>query len=168
MTRSFKRTVGLGLCLAFFATGCIGNFGLVGEVRKFNLEQTQDRWGREILFVILYVIPIYPLAGAADLLVFNAIEFWTGKNPINGSQSTTPLSYRRSFETEEGAVVTMTLREDGSIDVVALGAAGDRHFVNLVRTNHGVAARDDSGTLIGTAPRGHMDSAWRRSLPPRG
>jgi hypothetical protein len=38
------------------STGCIGNFGLSGKVRKFNLETTQDRWGREILFVVLYVI----------------------------------------------------------------------------------------------------------------
>ena len=68
------------LLLFSMSTGCIGNFGLSGKVRKFNLETTEDRWGREILFVVLYVIPVYPFAGFLDIIVFNSIEFWTGTN----------------------------------------------------------------------------------------
>ncbi len=67
-------------------------------MRQFNLEQTEDRWGREILFVILYVIPVYPFAGFADIVLFNSIEFWTGKNPINDKPSVTPISDNRTFE----------------------------------------------------------------------
>ena len=36
------------LLLLALGTGCIGNFGLVGKVRKFNLDVSKDRWGREI------------------------------------------------------------------------------------------------------------------------
>ena len=49
MLRSFKSVLALSLCLSFLATGCIGQMGLSGEVRRFNLEMTEDRWGREIL-----------------------------------------------------------------------------------------------------------------------
>jgi hypothetical protein len=90
------------LFLGMGTVGCIGNFGLSGKVRKFNLEQTEDRWGREILFVVLYVIPVYPLAGLADIIVFNSMEFWSGKNPIDGSPSVTRIAQRREIEAEDG------------------------------------------------------------------
>lgn len=32
----------------------------------------------------MFIIPVYPLFTLADLLVLNSIEFWSGKNPING------------------------------------------------------------------------------------
>ena len=152
MNRRFKLVAVLTMSLAIISSGCIGNFGLSGKVRKFNLEQTQDRWGREILFVILYIIPVYGFAGLADIIVFNSIEFWTGKNPINGSPSVTPVSDNRTFENEDGTTLSMTLREDGSIDVEAVGVDGDRHFTNLVRMGNGVAVRDRSNAVIGRSP----------------
>ena len=45
------------LLLLSMSTGCIGNMGLSGKVREFNLETTQDRWGRELLFVALHIFP---------------------------------------------------------------------------------------------------------------
>jgi hypothetical protein len=92
MNRRLKLIAVLTLSLAVLSTGCIGHFGLSGKVRQFNLEQTEDRWGREILFVILYVIPVYPFAGFADIVLFNSIEFWTGKNPINDKPSSSTRS----------------------------------------------------------------------------
>jgi hypothetical protein len=152
MNRRLKLLAALTLSLAIFSTGCIGHFGLSGKVRQFNLEQSEDRWGREILFVILYVIPVYPFAGFADIILFNSIEFWTGENPINGKPSVTPISDNRTFESEDGTLLSMTLREDRSIDVEAVGVAGDRHFVNLVQMGDGVAARDRSNAVIATSP----------------
>ena len=135
------------LLLFSMSTGCIGNFGLSGKVRKFNLEQTQDRWGREILFVVLYVIPVYPFAGFLDLVAFNSIEFWTGTNPINGSASVTPIALNE-WTTEDGTKVTMQSLPDNSIDVNVVRPDGDTRYFNLTRTDEGVTARDKAGNVI--------------------
>jgi hypothetical protein len=135
------------LLLFSMSTGCIGNFGLSGKVRKFNLEQSEDRWGREILFVILYVIPVYPFAGFLDIIVFNSIEFWTGTNPINGSASVTPIAMQE-WTTEDGTKVTMQGLPDNSIDVNVVQPDGDKRYFNLTRTDEGVTARDEAGNVI--------------------
>jgi hypothetical protein len=101
----------------------------------------------------LYVIPVYPFAGFADLIIFNSIEFWQGTNPVNGERSVTPIGDNRTFQSDDGTVLSMALRDDGSIDVRAVDAAGQRYFVNLVRTPQGVAARDSANSIIGLAPR---------------
>ena len=72
------------LLLAVSLTGCMGRNGLVKKALKWNLTTTEHRWGREGIFVGMFVIPVYPLFMLADILVLNSIEFWSGKNPING------------------------------------------------------------------------------------
>lgn len=63
-------------------TGCMGQMATTGLVSKFNLEIVDNRYGREGVFLLLS--PVYGLTGAVDLFIFNAIEFWTGTNPISG------------------------------------------------------------------------------------
>ena len=159
-----RRATALLLALSMLSIGslgCIGNFGLSGKVRKFNLETTEDRWGREILFVALYVIPVYPFAGMLDILVFNSVEFWTGKNPINGSPSVTPISFRE-VESEDGSRMLMTLREDRSIDVQVQGSDGKSYFMTLIQTENGVAARDATGEIVASASEMTRAAAARR------
>jgi hypothetical protein len=145
------------LLILSMGTGCIGNFGLSGEVRKFNLDVSQDRWGREIVFVVLYVIPVYPISGLLDVLVFNSIEFWTGTNPINGSASVTPIALEE-WTTEDGTKVTMQGLPDNSIDVNVVRPNGDTRFFNLTRTDEGVTARDEAGNVIVSAADLPMDA----------
>ena len=135
------------LLILSMGTGCIGNFGLSGKVREFNLDVSKDRWGREIVFVVLYVIPVYPFAGFLDILVFNSIEFWTGTNPINGSASVTPIAMDE-WTTEDGTKVTMKGLPDNSIDVNVVRPNGDARYFNLTRTDEGVTARDEAGNVI--------------------
>ncbi|RTZ17529.1 DUF3332 domain-containing protein [Vibrio aquaticus] len=70
---------GLGLSSL---TGCMGQMATTGIVSKFNLEVVDNRYGREGMFLLLS--PVYAIAGSADLFIINAIEFWTGTNPITG------------------------------------------------------------------------------------
>lgn len=62
-------------------TGCMGQMATTGMVSKFNLEAVDNRNARAGLFILLS--PVYGIAGAADLFIVNAIEFWTGENPIS-------------------------------------------------------------------------------------
>lgn len=63
-------------------TGCMGQMATTGLIHKFNLEIVDNRYAREGIFLLLS--PVYGIASSADLFIFNAIEFWTGKNPISG------------------------------------------------------------------------------------
>lgn len=158
MSRMVRGALVLSLCFSFLSMGCIGQMGLSGKVRQFNLETSEDRWGREILFVILMVIPVYAFASFADIIVFNSIEFWTGKNPINGKPSVSPVANLRRLDVD-GTSILMTLREDQSIDVEAFTPDGERHFFNLMRTNEGVVARNRIGEILARAPGGDAQFA---------
>lgn len=70
---------GLGLTSL---TGCMGQMATTGLVSKFNLEVVDNRYAREGMFLLLS--PAYGIAGTVDLFVINAIEFWTGTNPLSG------------------------------------------------------------------------------------
>ena len=78
-----KRLV-IGLAIALMLTGCLGRGAANRNVRKFNLNTIEHRWGRATLFTGLQVIWVYRIATLLDLLIFNSIEFWSGANPING------------------------------------------------------------------------------------
>jgi len=74
----------LALALLAVSTGCMGTMGLAGKVKKFNLEATENRWGREGIFFVFQVLPVYRLCAILDLFIFNSIEFWSGENFLNG------------------------------------------------------------------------------------
>ncbi len=63
-------------------TGCMGQMATTGMVTKFNLEIVDNRYAREGMFLLLS--PVYGIASIADLFIFNAVEFWTGTNPLSG------------------------------------------------------------------------------------
>ena len=135
--------------LALSNTACIGRMATSGKVMKFNLEVAETKWGRELVFLCLYIIPIYPLAGAVDLIIVNSIEFWTGTNPISGeARLALRPGEQRHVTAEDGSQAISTLREDGSIDLEIRGADGSAHFMNVVRENGHVVARDASGERI--------------------
>lgn len=162
-----KRRVALALSLlllvTFSTTGCIGRMAVTAEVLRFNLDVTPGKWGREIVFLVLYIIPVYPLAGMVDLLIVNSLEFWQGTNPVSGE---TRLAWEPQrthvVEGEDGSRAVSTLREDGSIDIEITESDGQTHSLNLNREEGGVVARDASGT-----PLGRMDAsgALHRDIP---
>ena len=147
MNRRFIALLASLIMLASIGTGCIGRFALSGKVRAFNLEATEDRWGREILFVCLYVIPVYPFAGTIDIIIVNSIEFWTGTNPIDNGPSVTPVALNE-WTTDEGTQITMIHRGDDSIDVSLISIDGEERFLNLKRSENGVVASDASGEVL--------------------
>lgn len=67
-------------------TGCFGEFEVTKAV--FNFHESiggQDKMGTVIRSIPLW-IPIgeviYAVAGIADIVVFNLVEFWTETNPL--------------------------------------------------------------------------------------
>jgi hypothetical protein len=156
--RNMIKRIAATLLIAAFglsSTACIGRFATSGLVRKFNLTVVEDKWPHEIVFLLLYIIPVYPIAGAIDLIIVNSIEFWTGTNPIDGGARVAGSSVashqpgdQHHVVAVDGSEAVSTLRGDGSIDFEIRAADGSAHFVNVLREEGQLVARDAEGRRI--------------------
>lgn len=61
--------------------GCYGGFTATKKLYKWN-GTLGNKWINSIVMVGLAIIPVYSIAGAADILILNTVEFWTGSNPL--------------------------------------------------------------------------------------
>lgn len=78
-TRHFS-VAALILATSFFASSCVGSFGLFNKLTQWNKSATSSKFLNEIIFII--ISPAYAVCSLADVVVFNSIEFWTGSNPM--------------------------------------------------------------------------------------
>lgn len=92
MTRSYRRSaLSLALTAALLAapvlsTGCFGQFQIMRNLYGFNRTVSQDRFVRWAVFLAMNIAPVYPVGVIMDVFIANPVEFWTGDNPIKGSQ----------------------------------------------------------------------------------
>ena len=70
----------VALSASMMMQSCIGSFALFNKVKNWN-EQVGDKFVNEIVFVAMWILPVYELCFAADLFILNSIEFWSGENP---------------------------------------------------------------------------------------
>lgn len=68
--------------LTFGATGCLGPNAMYNSLTNWNAEVSEQDWVNELLFIGMYVIPVYPIALWGDIVVVNTIDYWSGENPI--------------------------------------------------------------------------------------
>ncbi|OLQ92106.1 hypothetical protein BIY22_16485 [Vibrio panuliri] len=108
-------------------TGCMGQMATTGLVSKFNLEIVDNRYGREGMFLLLS--PVYGLAGAVDLFIFNSIEFWTGTNPISGKSpavvDTPTKNYIKVNDQLDPSLTTVPLTNNADIDKAIMTQVDD-------------------------------------------
>ncbi len=88
-------------------SSCIGSFGLWNNLRNWNLG-LGNKFANEVVFLAFHIIPVYPIAYMADILVLNSIEFWTGENPV-----TAEIGKTREVKGQDGKDYLVTTREDG-------------------------------------------------------
>jgi hypothetical protein len=81
-----KTLLALLLATSLLAQGCIGSFALTKDVWTRN-EKIDNKVGREALFVLLLVVPVYEVACLADMIVFNTVELFSDDNPWAAPQS---------------------------------------------------------------------------------
>ena len=77
-----KLTICTLLAGSILFTSCIGSFSAFNGLRNWNQNVTDSKFGNEVIFLALWILPVYSLATLGDLLIFNTIEFWGGDNPI--------------------------------------------------------------------------------------
>src|SRR6476660_6396561 len=72
-------------------TACYGPFNMTRNVYHWNSGikgsgEVNEKWMKEIVFFGMIVIPVYMFSALLDAFVFNAIQFWTGSNPVKVTQ----------------------------------------------------------------------------------
>lgn len=70
------------LCGSIMFSSCIGSFSLFNKVRDWNEGITDNKFINELLFLAMWIVPVYEISMLADIWVLNSIEFWTGDNPV--------------------------------------------------------------------------------------
>ena len=70
----------VALAASMTMQSCIGSFALFNKVKNWN-DHVGDKFVNELVFVAMWILPVYELSFAADLFILNSIEFWSGTNP---------------------------------------------------------------------------------------
>jgi hypothetical protein len=162
-----KKIVAAVVLVAFFTTGCTGSFNLTRKVYNFHRSQT-DKWSDELCFLLVALTPIYGLATFADAIIFNSIEFWTGKNPIDmasiPSQSRMAAGHNKvlmSYNTKNDQV-QVALANHGFIfehtatGVIAKNDKGQVLYSSVQSENGDVAIYNAQGKLVKNYPAGQI------------
>ena len=92
--RPLARRITISLVLVSMLTAitaCYGPFNMTRNVYHWNSNvkgsgQVNDKWTKEFVFFGMIVIPVYMFSALLDAFVFNAIQFWSGDNPIKLTQ----------------------------------------------------------------------------------
>lgn len=77
----------VALASSMLFTSCIGSFKLTNKVLSWN-HQISNKFVNELVFVGLWILPVYEISAIADALIINSIEFWSGTNPIEAGTKT--------------------------------------------------------------------------------
>lgn len=130
----------LALCLG--SSACYGPFSLTRKLHKWNGE-VGSKWVNEAVFVGFVVLHVYTFAALGDAVIFNSVEFWSGKNPVNAK-------HVRSVEQGDHQAVLSLTPEQLRIDSFEKGRPAG---TVIVRPEGGsVVARDVRGRLLARRP----------------
>lgn len=79
-TKRMRALQVLALGALLSCASCLGPNHATGHLAKWNKE-IDGKWGNEVCFVLL--LPVYAIFSVGDMVIFNSIQWWTGKNPIS-------------------------------------------------------------------------------------
>ena len=78
-----KLLLPLALAATLLSTSCVGTNSLFRTTHAWNCEATSSKWFNELIHLGMWIIPVYEVTLLGDILIFNSIEFWGGKNPFS-------------------------------------------------------------------------------------
>ena len=139
-----KKMIAVIVIAAFFTTGCTGSFNLTRKVYNFHRSQT-DKWSDELCFLVVALLPIYGFATLADAIVFNSIEFWTGKNPVD--MSYVPPSSRIVQNGDVKYRLSYNAKTD-QVSLTSLAQGSNNHGVIFERAQGMITAKNEQGKVL--------------------
>lgn len=105
MKKTFKFTA-LLLAATIMFSSCIGSFQLTNKVFKLNKE-IGSKWVNELVFAACCILPVYEITLFVDAIVFNSIEFWSGKKVLANQGD------KKIVKNTKGENVEITAMENG-------------------------------------------------------
>ncbi|MBF0490220.1 MAG: DUF3332 family protein [Candidatus Omnitrophica bacterium] len=163
-----RKIVISAVVFAFLAAGCTGSFNLTRKVYNFHRSQT-EKWSDELCFLLVAITPVYGFATLGDAIVFNSIEFWTGKNPIemsstapttriaqNGQDKATMTYDSQTQQVHVASANKGVIFERTDNSVIAKNENGEVLYSSVQNSNGDVAVYDSKGNLIQDYPAGQI------------
>ena len=142
-TRRWIAACVLASFIPLSTSGCFGTFELTRKVYRFNQDVSPNKWVRELVFLVLAIVPVYGLAMFIDAIAVNLIEFWTGRNPALAEDGAS-----QTIRTAQGTV-TLTRMSANALDVQLRANDGSEQRFLMTREGEGFAARGADGSLLG-------------------
>ncbi len=105
MKKTFKFTA-LLLAATIMFSSCIGSFQLTNKVFKLN-NSIGSKWVNELVFAACCILPVYEITLFVDALVFNSIEFWSGKKVLANKGD------KKIVKNTKGENIEITAMENG-------------------------------------------------------
>ena len=149
MRQAHRTGIGLLLAAAMFTSGCYGPFLLTRKVWKWNGEVSDNKWVVEVVYLVCTWLPVYGVAGLADAVIFNSVEFWTGKNPMANADASGVPATKRIVRNDSEATLTRISTPEGEqllIEQVEHGKPGAS--LRLQRQGDSTRAYDANGVLL--------------------
>lgn len=100
-------------------SSCIGSFGLSKKVLTWN-QNIDNKFVNELVFILCWPIPVYPISILADIFVLNTIEFWSGSNPVADAGSVQKIEGKDGIYTVETKVNGYHIEKEGEAESVDL------------------------------------------------
>lgn len=84
MKKQLTKVIAVVMLAVFTVTfsGCFGSFSVTRNLWEWNSNVSNNKFVNELVFLGLCIVPAYELFTLGDVLIFNSIEFWSGRNPI--------------------------------------------------------------------------------------
>lgn len=101
-------------------SSCIGSFGLTNNLLTWN-RSIDSKFVNELVFIAFWIVPVYEISAIADVLVINAIEFWSGNNPVADVGSIKTIDAKDGIYTVETKADGYHIQKEGekkAIDLV--------------------------------------------------
>ena len=151
--RRTLNVISVAMAMQLLLAGCYGPFNLTRRLYRWN-GQIAGKWEKEFMFLILAYVPVYGITVLADGIVFNSMEFWTGRNPVDPpgvAQRALPQT-KRIVRGDSEAVLTYTPSAEGAQLAIQQFQHGHATGSLLVRQQDGSAVGTDAnGNVLMTA-----------------
>jgi len=139
----------LVVCIAGMSfTGCAGKYALFNKAHPF-IGNLGGKWIGALVNWILGPI-VLPFCLTADALLFNVIEFWTGRNVIASGSSFEQID-------ENGNRLAAVKNDDGTLSLRVTEVTGETTDYLLERDGNNFSMFDADGVLISSYTLAYED-----------
>lgn len=135
-------------------TACFGPFNLTQRYWHWNGHVTGNKWANEGIFLLSVIIPVYEITALCDAIIFNSVEFWTGKNWVDapsGSSATGKLDDHHTYTLTKVSATQIKAEvfEDGRLTTMRIIDQGNG-VNSVLRDENGVALVSATEQLDGS------------------